>query len=62
MHVCAHNLCIIQASNSSNILLPKVQRQIPIPNQTSPTAFQFVYMTLAINITNGRGFSNEARL
>ena len=28
--------------------------------QTSPTAFQFVYMALAIDITNGRGPSSEA--
>ena len=29
--------------------------------QTSPTAFQFLYMTLADDITDGCGLSNEAR-
>ena len=29
-------------------------------NQISPTAFQFLYMTLAINIIDGCGFSNKA--
>ena len=29
--------------------------------QASPTAFQFVYMALAINITDGHGPSGEAR-
>ena len=28
-------------------------------NQTSPTAFQFLYMTLASDITDGHGLSNE---
>ena len=28
-------------------------------NQTNPTTFQFLYMTLAIDITNGCGFSNK---
>ena len=28
---------------------------------TSPTAFQSLYMALAIDITYGRGLSNEAR-
>ena len=32
-----------------------------ITNQISPTAFQFLYMTLAIDITDGRDLSNEAR-
>ena len=32
-----------------------------ITNQTIPTAFQFAYMALAVNITNGRGLSNEER-
>ena len=30
-----------------------------ITNQTSLTAFQSLYMTLAIDITDGRGLSNE---
>ena len=30
------------------------------PNQTSHTAFQSYYMALAIDITDGRGLSNEA--
>ena len=30
-----------------------------ITNQTSPTAFQFLYMTLAIDITDGRGLTKE---
>ncbi len=29
--------------------------------QTSLTAFQFIYMALAVDITNGCGLSNEAR-
>ena len=32
-----------------------------ITNQTSPTAFQFLYTTLAIDITDGHGLSNKAR-
>ena len=28
---------------------------------TSPIAFQFVYMALAIDVTNGSDLSNEAR-
>ena len=32
-----------------------------ITNQRSLTAFQFLYMTLAIDITDGRGLSNEVR-
>ena len=28
--------------------------------QTSPTAYQFLYMTLAVDITDGHGLSNEA--
>ena len=32
-----------------------------ITNQKSPTAFQFLYMTLTIDITDGQGLSNEAR-
>ena len=31
-----------------------------IVNQTSRTAFQFSYMTLAINISDGDGLNNEA--
>ena len=30
-----------------------------ITNETSPTAFQFLYMTPAVNITDRRGLSNE---
>ena len=30
-------------------------------NQTSPAAFQFLYMALAIDIADGRGLSNETR-
>ena len=30
-----------------------------IINQTSPTAFQFPYTVLAIDITDGHGISNE---
>ena len=30
-----------------------------ITNQTSPTAFQFLYIKLAIDITDGCGFSNK---
>ena len=30
-------------------------------NQASPTAFQFLYVTLAVDITDGQGLSNEAR-
>ena len=33
-----------------------------IINQISPTTFQFAYMALAINITDGCGLSNEAYL
>ena len=29
--------------------------------QTSPTAVQFLYMALAIDINDGHGLSNEAR-
>ena len=31
------------------------------PEQTSLTAFQSLYMALAIDIIDGRGLSNEAR-
>ena len=31
-----------------------------ITNQTSPTAFQFLHIKLAINITDGHGLSNKA--
>ena len=27
--------------------------------QTSPTAFQFLYRTLAVDITDGHGLTNE---
>ena len=30
-------------------------------DQTSPIAFQFLYMMLTIDITDGRDLSNEAR-
>ena len=31
-----------------------------LTNQTSPTAVQYLNIALAIDITNGRGLSNEA--
>ena len=33
-----------------------------IINQTSPTSFQFLMMTLVINVIDERGFSNKAHL
>ena len=38
---------------------PKLLKTIHV-NQTSPTAFQFLYMTLAIDIIDGHGLSNKA--
>ena len=34
----------------------------PITIQANPTAFQFVYMALTIDITDGCGPSSEARV
>ena len=41
-----------------------IQRKLSkalIANQTSPTAFQFLCMALAINTVDGGGLSNEVR-
>ena len=36
-------------------------KEVKITNQTSPTAFQFLCMALAIDIVDGWGLSNVAR-
>ena len=38
----------------------EIKPEQPITNQTSPTALQFAYMALAIDITDGHGLNNEA--
>ena len=37
------------------------QVHLLVTNKISPTAVQSLYMALAIDITNGRDLSNEAR-
>ena len=49
MFVCVHRQAIKNHSREMKL----------ITNQTSPTAFYFLYMTLAIDITDGRGLSNK---
>ena len=51
MYVCVRPQAIKNHSRENEALLT---------NQTSPTTFQFLYMTIAIDIIDGRGLSNEA--
>ena len=49
-------VCVSQAiKNHSREMKPE------LTNQTSPTAFQFLCMALAIDTIDGRGLSNEVR-
>ena len=47
VRICVHPQAIINHSH-----------KMKTANQTNPIAFQFLYMTLVIDITDGRGLSN----
>ena len=54
-------VCVCVHPQAINNYLATYVNESQITNQTSPTAFQFLYMILAVDIiTDGRGLSNEA--
>ena len=60
VHACMHNshvdLCMeIAFVQEVGMHVCEMKPEFIITNQTSSTAFQFLYMTLDIDITDGRG-------